>query len=133
MNDGTEPVLDSEILYRRIPCNPEYYNPDIDPPISPESFRPRKDDLTGFSVSRAKFKTMQQVAVNDRGSKYYVASLLAGKLRENDIDIEPDPLSGDLGHAKIPNLTYENRKTPRAKEIKVLLALKLCESIDGPF
>lgn len=130
MNDGTEPVLDSEILYRRISC--QYYNPENDTCPSPLSFRLIPEDITGLSVYRAKYKTMKQVAANPREKQYYVASFLAGKLRENEIDIVPRPLQDDPGHAEIPNLTYENRKTPKSREIQLSLAEKLWKSIDGP-
>lgn len=35
MSDGSEPVADHEILYRRIPATSGFYDPDVDPLPSP--------------------------------------------------------------------------------------------------
>ncbi len=44
-----------------------------------------------------------------------------------------DPIPGDPGHALIPGLTFDNRKTDRSLEWKVLLAHKLTLAVKGPF
>jgi hypothetical protein len=133
MSDGTELILDDEILYRRVPAQADYYNPAVDSRPTPLAFRPRENDTKGLSVSRAKYRTMEQVARNPRGKRYYVAVLQAGKLRAGGIAVEPDPLPNDPGHALLPSLTYQNRKTPRAKEQQVLIAEALCLRVEGPF
>jgi len=56
MSDGSEPVADHEILYRRIPATSGFYDPRVDPNPSPLAFRPTQLDTTGLSLSRAKYK-----------------------------------------------------------------------------
>lgn len=131
--DGTEPISDDEILYRRIPVGADWFDPGIDPRPTPKAFRPRPDDTTGLSLSRQKYKSLEQVAHNSHGKQYYVAELRAGDLRANGIAIIPDPLPGDPGHVAVSSLTYENRNDNRALEIQNALAEQLCLRVLGPF
>lgn len=133
MSDGTEPIADDEILYRRIPVDPEYYNREIDANPTPLAFRPTKGDTTGLSVYRAKYKSIEEAAENTRGKRYYVAVMRAADLRDHGIKILAKPIPNDPGHAEIPSLTYENRRTPAAREQQLLLAEKLCYRIEGPY
>ncbi len=41
---GGEPVLDDELLYRRIPASTKWYDPDRTPLLEPEAFRPNRND-----------------------------------------------------------------------------------------
>ena len=131
-HDGTEPIEDDERLFRRVPVNPRYFDPAVDPRPTPLAFRPRNEDATGLSLSRAKYKTMEEVAANPRGSSYYVAVLIAGELRARGIRVEPNPVPGDPGHAELPDLRYDNRSTDQAEEWQVSLATELSE-MRGPF
>lgn len=133
MGDGREPIEDDELLYRRVPEHPPFYDPATDPKPTPQAFRPHRKDTAGLSVYRAKYKTPEQVAVNPRGKRYYVAVLRAGDLRDGGIEVVPRPESEDPGHAVLPQLTYENRQTDAAEEAAVLLAEKLCLEVKGPF
>ena len=45
-DDGTEPVADDELLYRRIPVSTKWYT---ESGLSPEAFDPRRDETTGIS------------------------------------------------------------------------------------
>ena len=127
MVDGTEPVADDEILYRRVPISPEYFNPQASEHPTPLAFNPHKKDTTGLSVYRAKYKTAEQVAKNDRGKSYYVAEMKVKDLRVHKLRVEPKPIQpDDRGHAELPDLTYAARHSNRAEEIKVLLATRLC-------
>ena len=130
--DGTEPIEDDERLYRRLPIHPKYFDPAVDPAPTPFAFRPREEDDTGLSVSRAKYKTVEDVAANPRGKQYYVAILEAGELRRRGIRVVPKPLDGDPGHAELPDLRYDNRTTAEAEEMQVALATELCR-VDGPY
>ena len=131
MGDGTEPVEDEELLYRRIPLQPQWYDPATGWP-TPLAFNPRRDDLTGLSFCRAKYTTPIEAARNDRDKQYYIAVLRAGDLREHGLDVVPKPLSNDPGHCEMPVLNYQERKTDRAEEAKLLLARKLCLRVLGP-
>lgn len=76
--------------------------------------------------------TPEQVTENDRGKQYYVAVLCAGDLRAEGLDVVPRPEANAPGHAEVPGLTYDNRRTDTAEEAQQLLARKLCLKILGP-
>lgn len=79
MGSGSEPISDDELLYRRVPIR--WYDPSTGRPFD-EAFAPHKEnDLTGLSVSRAKYKSIEQAARGMPGKRYYVATLRAGDLR----------------------------------------------------
>ncbi len=130
--DGTEAIADDEILYRRIPASTNWYEPDKERPLSQLAFNPTKEDPTGLSLVRKKYKTIQEAGMG-RGKSYFVAILRAGDLRAKGIEVAPRPEPGDPGHAEIPGLTHENRRDNRSRDWKVLLAHKLCLGVEGPF
>lgn len=74
-----------------------------------------------------------ELSVNVLGKSYYVALLRAADIRAAGMDVVPKPLPDDPGHAEIPELTYENRKSKQAIEWRTLLAEKLFLQIEGPF
>ena len=131
MADGTEPIDDDELLYRRVPI--VHFNQSNDPKPTPEAFRPHANDTTGLSIYRAKYKGVEQVAQSPREQRYYVAVFRAGDLRACGIAVEPRPKPDDPGHAELPGLTYEHRKDDSVLEWKVFLAQKLCLRVEGPF
>src|SRR5438105_3323919 len=114
--DGTEPIADDELLYRRIPVSKDWYTPDG---LSPEAFHPREDETAGISVYRAKYKSIEEAAKGKGKRGYYVAVLRAGDLRQHGIDILPRPTPDDPGHAELPDLTSQHRHTPEADEKKL--------------
>ncbi len=132
--DGTEPILNNEILFRRVPVKTGWYDPEKHPPLQQFAFRPTRHDITPLSVYRAKYKTPEQVAASPRpGARYYVAELRAGDLRAKGINVVPAPRPDDPGHAEITDLTFENKDTSRAIEIQKSLAEELCLRVLGPF
>ena len=130
MGDGTEPIEDEELLYRRVQL--VHVGPAEGGEPSPMAFHPGRHDRTGISVRRAKYVTPDQAAQNDRGKRYYIAVLRAGDLRRHGFQVVPRPVTGVAGHAELPNLTHENRHSDEAVEAKQLLARKLCLKILGP-
>ena len=129
MPDGTEPITDDELLYRRIPVSKRWYDAQG---LSPEAFDPLETDTTGISVSRAKYKSLEEAAKGLSKHGYYVAVFRAGDLRQGGIQVVPRPRPDDPGHAELPDLTYDRRRTPEAEERK----LRLTESylrVEGPF
>ena len=134
MSDGKEPITDEEILYRRIPVQPDFFDADNDARASPLAFRPREYDTTGLSVYRAKYGTPEEVAKNNRGKRFYIGFLRASNLRAHGMEIIPKPIPPDqIGHAEIPELTFESKNTKRGKELQVKLAEQLCFPITGPY
>ncbi len=132
--NGTEPVSDDELLYRRIPVSQGWYNKDQAPsPLSPEAFGPQRYDDTGLSVSRAKYKTVEDAARGREGKSYYVAVLRAGDLRSHGIQVVPRPREDDPGHAELPDMTHGSRHSNEVVQWKVILAHKLCLRVEGPF
>lgn len=56
---SNEPIQidDDEILYRRIPVSKEWYVDDV---LYPEAFAPRKEDVTGLSLFRKHFTSLEK-------------------------------------------------------------------------
>ncbi len=130
---GTEPISDEELLYRRIPASLNLYDSAAEPRLLPDAFRPHANDTTGLSVFRAKYKSAEEAGRGRPGKLYYVAVLRAGDLRARGIEVSPRPLENDPGHAEIPHLNYQDRKTDRVLEWKVALSQELCLRVEGPF
>lgn len=128
MPDGTEPIDDGEMLYRRIHV-PEHFDPSMDPRPSPKGFHPNQHDVTGISLDRAKYVTPKQAARGRPGKKYAVVGVRAGDLRAAGMEVVPRPVPGNPGHAEIPELNYENRRRSVQQEWEQLLADKLCTPI----
>lgn len=131
MDEGTDPVADDELLYRRIPGSSGWYSPQDG--FKPEAFAPhKKNDATGLSVHRAKYKSLNEAAIGQPGKSYYVAVLRARDLRQQGIEIVPRPLPHDPGHAELPDLNSSNRKTARTLELQRILT-EICLKVEGPF
>lgn len=80
MDDGTEAIGDDELLYRRVPASMGWYSPEM--PLNSQALAPRRDDVTGLSVSRQKYKSIEAAAKGPSRHEYYVAVLRAGDLRQ---------------------------------------------------
>lgn len=131
VSDGTEPVADDELLYRRISAASAWYSPEAG--LKASAFAPHKtEDTTGLSVNRAKYKTIEAAARGRAGKTYYVAVLRVGDLRQRGIEIVPRPHADDPGHAELPDLNSANRQTARVRELQRIL-VELCRSVQGPF
>ena len=128
-DDGTDPVADNEILYRRIPVSTGWY---AGGQLSPEAFDPRADETSGISVYRGKYKVLGDVAKGRSKKGYFVAEVRAGDLRRHRIEIDPRPEPDDPGHAELPGLTCFNRLESEGQERKLLLA-RLFSRVHGPF
>ena len=140
MNHGeSEPVADDELLYRRVSASamPQQYDPTTRE-LSDQAFAPhRTRDVTGLSVWRAKFKSLEEAAQGRRGKSYFVAVLRAGDLRQHGIDVVPRPElpddQYDPAHAEMPDLNAATRKATITLERQRILAQELCLRVEGPF
>jgi len=129
IGDGSEPVDDDEILYRRIPQS--WYSSETEK-LNDQAFAPhKKNDTTGLSVSRAKYKSIEDAA-KGTGECYYVGILKAGDLKKAGIPVVPKPLANDPAHAEIPGLNTGNRKDSRTLELQEEL-VRLTQRVEGPF
>lgn len=134
MDNGVDPIADEELLYRRVPTG--WYDP-AKGLLNSEAFAPHKrNDVTGLSVSRAKYKSLEEAARGRPGKSYYVAVFRAGDLRRNGIRSvpRPDVPDGyDPAHAELPDLNIGNRKSDETLQRQRLLAEELRLKVEGPF
>src|SRR5665213_1704857 len=132
--DGTEPIEDHEILYRRIPVSRKFYSPTTKQ-LSPGAFEPhKKNDDTGLSIVRAKYcSAVEDAAAGPSKSGYWIASLCAGALRAKGIEVCPRPIDENKGHAEITSLTNANCDSDLSQEMMLKLATELCIDVQGPF
>ncbi|HEY5315327.1 MAG TPA: hypothetical protein VIK18_22540 [Pirellulales bacterium] len=143
-NKASGGVGDDEFVYRRVPVSANRYDPSRRD-LSPDAFDPhKKSDPDGLSVVRARseghpdFLTPEQTAAAGPSAKgYYIAVLRVGDLRQNGIDVVPDPIVEHgkecPAHALIPCINASNRGTQFALDIMVLLAHKHTVEVLGPF
>jgi hypothetical protein len=100
VDDGTEPIADEELLYRRVSAASGWYSPENG--LEGDAYRPhRTADVSGISVDRAKYRSPAEAAKGRPGKAYYVAVLRAGDLRLRGIAIVPRPEPGNPGHAEL--------------------------------
>jgi len=137
--DEPDPVANDELLYRRVPASvvPQQYDPATGS-LSDQAFAPHKTrDVSGLSVSRAKFKSPEEAARGRPGKSYFVAVLRAGDLRQRGIEVVPQPNlpdgQYDPAHAEWPYLNAANRKSDLTLERQRILAEELCLRVEGPF
>ena len=132
--DGTEPIADEELVFRRIPVSTGWYDPAVSPQPSPLAFRPRDDDDTGLSIVRGHpYNTPETAARGPAKRGYFVAVFRVGDLRRHGFHVDPKPVLGVLGHAEITDLTSANRDSDEIRSMIVKLAHELCLRIEGPF
>lgn len=125
-------VADDELLYRRVPASQNWVDPDAKT-VDPLAFRPRESDSTGLSLGRAMYEAPEQEAARGaKGRQFYIAVLSARQMRAAGIQIAPRPVADHLGHAEVPELTFENRRTDRSRELVQLLR-ECVVAIEGPF
>ena len=135
---GTEPIDDDELIFRRIPVSMSWY---ANGQLSPEAFDPDpKRDITGISVSRSKYKSLEEAAKGPSKKGYFVAVFREKDLRQRGIDVAPRPIHPedprhpeyDPGHAEFPDLTAQSRGSSEAEETKLALTTLAIE-VKGPF
>ncbi len=129
MSDGFDLIDADEMVYRRALVT--WYDP-VTKVLSPEAFKPTRDDSDGLSLWRAKYVRMEDVA-RGRQPEYYVAALKASEIIALGMHLEQDDprRSGTPGHCVIVELTYERRKEQRPLEWRVELSKKAM--VMGPF
>ncbi len=130
--DGTDPIEDDEILFRRVPVSKQWFSQADG--LSPAAFEPLKTDDTGLSIVREKYCTIEEAAKGPSKQGYFVAKFRAVDLRRARNRIgTARPLPGIPGHAEITSLTYQDYQSDRSQEIMVQLATELCIDVRGPF
>jgi len=137
MSCGLEPVDDAEDVLRRVP-QAWYPNERGEPQPRIDTFLPTSADLTGLSLSRAKYRSIESAARGSDPSKvYHVASLQVSKVRSARLDgvsqaleVTADPQPGDDGHTQIPLLYRRDYDSDPVKKTRIKeWARKLASSV----
>ncbi len=142
MPDAESPthVDNDEFVFRRIPIRPGWYNP-VTGVLMRQAFNPREDDAAGLSVTRAHSERQpdfltpaQDAALGTNTSGYYVAVLRVGDLREAGVEVVASPdLPQNPGHAHLPQLAYDSRRSDESIGIMESLSETLTLRVEGPF
>jgi hypothetical protein len=133
MAEAAEPIGADELLYRRIPASAKWFDPTVTPPLSPQAYRPRENDLTGISLYRAKGIAPEAIAARGRpGKSFYVATLRYGDLQDAKIEVVDSNDPKDPGHVELPALNADNRRSDEALEMSEKL-VSLTRDVFGPF
>ena len=136
MDHEIDPIADEELLFRRVPASTGWYDQTTSA-LNAEAFGPsKKRDTTGISVSREKYKSIEEAAHGQPGKSYYIAVLRAGDLRRHGIEVVPrpeTPTGHDPAHAELPGLNASNYNTDETVEWQRVLAEELCLRVEGPF
>ncbi len=136
MGEEIDPIDIAEILYRRIPASQGWYD-EATKVLNSAAFHPNRNDETGISIVRGKYKTPEQAAMGRSGKTYYLAVLKANELAERQINAvsRPDLPSGetDISHAELPGLNAGNRRSFEVAGMEEMLAQELTIEVLGPF
>lgn len=126
------PIDDDELLLRRIPASQNWVSADK-ASVDPLAFRPSERDVSGLSFGRAKYNTpVQEAAKGGHGKQFYVAVRSVDRMRGAGMQVVGKPLTDDLGHAEVADLTFTNRRSDRVRELVQRLRACVVE-IQGPF
>ena len=128
-----DPVSDDELIYRRIPVSQGYYDPRVAPVPSPLALSPLVTTPPDSRCIARKYTSLETAARGRPGKSYYIAVLRAGDLRAAGIEVVSRLLEDAPGHAEIPGLTHEHRKSMPYFEWQTLLAEELCLRVEGPY
>lgn len=127
-----DPISDDELLLRRIPASQNWVSDDRKS-VDPLAFRPTERDTSGLSIGRAKYETpAEEAAKGAQNKQFFVAVLSVSRIRDAGIQVVPKSLPSDPGHSEIPELTFANRRSDRARELVQRLCACVLE-IHGPF
>ena len=134
MSNEPIPIDDDELVYRRIPVRQGWYANGV---LSPQAFHPRRDEISGISVERARFKSIEDAARGPSPDGYHVAVLKVADLRASGLHVvrRPEVPGGyDEAHAELPDLNAGNRRSDEAIHFKeTLVVLAGHRPVMGPF
>ena len=127
------PLSDDEVVYRRLPANPQFY--DASHGIVKEAaFRPTPADTDGLSLSREVVGPAGAAATGQSGKAFFVAALRVGSIRAAGLDVVADRDD----HALLPDLTNARRQSAdRAVRDQLLRAsadlVAIVSEVTGPY
>jgi len=101
------PLSDDELLGRRI-SQPEWYDSDLG--ISEKAFSPKRQDQTGLSLYRLRYRSCEELGRTQKGNKRHVAVLKVGAIRELGLELRVDEQQDNPGHVELPALRYETKR-----------------------
>ncbi len=128
------PLVATELLYRRVPVNPQFYDPSGQV-ILEEAFKPSPSDIDGLSLSRECVGPAGAAATGLAGRDFYVATLRAADLVAG---LGLDVVADRDDHAVIRDLTYPRRrsKDPAVRDRLSAIYIQLVAAVidvSGPF
>ena len=128
-----QPLGDGELLFRRVPARPEFYDAATGG-VREAAFRPTTNDSDGLSLSRERVGPAGAAATGAIGRQFYVARFRAADLMAAGLTIIPDRDD----HAVIVDLTHAKRQSKdavirdRLAEVYALLMRHVLD-VSGPF
>ena len=131
---NVRPLTPGELLYRRIPVKPAYYDA-VTNRVQELAFTPIEGDVDGLSLSRQVVGPAGAAALGRVGGSFYVAALLASDLTDK---LGLNVVADRDDHALITELTYARRKSkdPFARQQLVSIYGRLVKSVlavTGPY
>lgn len=112
-------------MLRRIPNAPDYFKGSLADPITPQAFRPNKNDTDGISLYRELFTSAEELAATGKNGDCYVARIAVADLIELGLAVVPSVVrNGLLGHVLIPEMNSQLKGDARlrCKDLQVELA-----------
>lgn len=104
-----EPLSDDELLGRRI-SQPDWYDRALG--ISEKTFSPQRQDRTGLSLYRLRYRQLEALGVTQKGNRRHVAVLSVGAIRQLGLEVRLDEQPENPGHVELPALRYETKRDP---------------------
>lgn len=136
----TDPVMPDEHLYRRISLNANPPGLSDDRVVLQQAFLPRKNDVDGISLVRAKYRSANEAALppNSTHREYVVAVVKAADLESLGLtlDVTPDDIDIELGthaHVSVREMNAANYKSPEVKDWARQIAEHHVLEVLGPF
>ena len=127
------PLAADELLYRRLPANPNYRNPATGFPLE-LAFQPTPADTDGLSLSRERVGPAGAAATGRADREFFVATLRVADLTALGLTVVPDRDD----HVVITDLTHDRRQSrdPATKEQLAAIYGRLVQAVidvAGPF
>lgn len=117
MKEEFEPIALDELVLRLIWG--DYFKPDLQLPVQPGAFEPRKSEAGGISVFRMAClqtpKDALKVIAQEKQAKYAIAMLAITDLQVLGLTVRLDPIDAVPGHAVVPELNSKDYKTEKAR------------------
>src|SRR5437763_16920 len=110
MKNEDDPISSDEMVIRLIWC--DYFKPELNLPIQPGAFEPRKNETDGISFFRLACLSDPRDALNviaeEKRERYAVALLPIAELTALGLTVQPAKIAKVPGHAVVAELNIVN-------------------------